>query len=684
MSVARPAAGRWPTDSISFGGDYNPEQWSPEVWVEDVALMREAGVDLVTVGVFSWALLEPEPGRYEFGWLDQVLDLLHAGGIRVDLATATASAPPWLARLHPEVLPVAEDGTRYAIGGRQTWCPSSPVYRERSLLLVEQLAARYGQHPALAMWHVSNELGCHNVHCFCDVSATAFRAWLQRRYGTGEAGLAELNRAWGTAFWSQHYGDWAEVGVPRRTTATGNPTQRLDFLRFSSDALLEQYEAEASVLRRVTPEVPVTTNFMVTSHQWAMDYGTWAAGQDVVSNDHYLDHRLPDPHAELSFCADLTRGLAGGGPWLLMEQATSAVNWQPVNVAKRPGETLRDSLVHVARGADGVCFFQWRASVAGAEKYHSALLPHAGTRTRLWREVRELGRALRSIDEVRGTRVQADVAQLFDHQAWWACDAPNRPSELMGYTDAGRAVHRALRAAGVTSDVVPVATPDLAGVLAAHRVVVVPTLHLCTDATAAAVADAAAAGATVVVTCSSGIVDEDDHVRPGGYPGAFADLTGVRMDQFHPLPAGERLELENGWAGTVWSEEGTVDDDVEVVARVTAGPLPGQPAVTRRPLPGGGAAWYVATQLDDASWAALLDRVLQEVGVGPAAVAPAGVEVVRRVSADGERSYLFCLDHTGAEQRVAARGVELITGATVDGEVTVPARGAAVVRETAG
>jgi beta-galactosidase len=534
------------------------------------------------------------------------------------------------------------------------------------------------------MWHVNNELGCHNVHCYCDVSAEAFRAWLQRRYGTGTDGLASLNRAWGTAFWSQRYGDWAEVGVPRRTTATGNPTQRLDYLRFSSDELLDQYLAEAAALRRITPDVPVTTNFMVTSHQWAMDYGTWAPTQDVVSNDHYLDHRLPDPHAELSFCADLTRGLAGGDRWLLMEHSVSGVNWQPVNVAKRPGEAVRDSLVHVARGAEGVCFFQWRSSRAGAEKHHSGLLPHAGTRSRIWQEVLQLGRALRDLDEVRGTRVQADVAQLFDHQAWWANDAPGQPTELLRYLDAGRAVHRVLRSAGVTSDVVPVATAGLAEVLAAHRVVVVPTLHLCTDATAAAVAAAADAGAHVIVTCSSGIVDEHDHVRLGGYPGAFRDLLGVRITQVLPLLPGEVLELDNGWRGTVWSEEGTVGDDVEVVARVSAGPVPGEPAVTRRPLPGGGVAWYVATQLDDAAWDALLRRVLAEAGVQPVAAVPAGVEAVRRVSGDGARSYLFLLDHTGREQRVPARGTELLSGTTVDGTVVVPARGAAVVREDAG
>jgi beta-galactosidase len=237
---------------LAYGGDYNPEQWPEETWADDVRRMREAGVNLVTVGVFSWALLEPADGTYEFGWLDRVLDLLHENGIAVDLATATASPPPWFSTAHPETLPVAPDGTRLWPGGRQAWCPSSPVFRAKAVALVDQLAKRYAEHPALVLWHVSNELGCHNAHCYCDVSAIAFRRWLRRRYGT----LEELNRAWGTTFWSQRYGEWDEVLPPRTTPAVPNPTHALDFARFSSDELLDHYRAERDVLRRISPGVP--------------------------------------------------------------------------------------------------------------------------------------------------------------------------------------------------------------------------------------------------------------------------------------------------------------------------------------------------------------------------------------------------------------------------------------------
>ncbi|MGH2576927.1 MAG: beta-galactosidase, partial [Actinomycetota bacterium] len=254
----------WPAAlaGIAYGGDYNPEQWPRETWVEDVRLMREANVSVVTVGVFSWALLEPEQGRFDLGWLSEVLDLLHGAGVSVDLATATASPPPWLSHRYPESLPRRADGTRLWPGGRQAWCPSSPVYRERSLALVAALAERFHGHPALAMWHVSNELGGHNARCYCDVSAAAFRRWLQQRYGE----LGALNDAWGTAFWSQHYTDWEQVLPPRVAPTFPNPTQQLDFARFSSDELLNQFRAERDLLRRVSPGVPVTTNLMVMSH----------------------------------------------------------------------------------------------------------------------------------------------------------------------------------------------------------------------------------------------------------------------------------------------------------------------------------------------------------------------------------------------------------------------------------
>jgi beta-galactosidase len=667
----------WAGPGVAFGGDYNPEQWPRTVWDEDVALMREAGVTFVSLGIFSWSHLQPTPHTWEFGWLDEAMDLLHEHGIAVDLATASASPPPWFSHRFPETLPQRQDGTRMWQGSRQAWCPSSPVFAEHATALTQRVAERYAEHPALTMWHVSNEYGCHNVPCYCDVCAAGFRTWLLERYGDLDA----LNDAWGTAFWSQRYSDVAEIVPPRPVPAFPNPGQELDYRRYMSDALLDQYRAELEVLRRVTPDVPVTTNFMTLDHFRHLDYPAWVPHVDVVSTDHYVTVR-EDPEAELSFGADLTRGLSGGAPWLLMEHSTSAVNWQHVNVAKAPGQMMRHSLAHVARGADALGFFQWRASRAGAEKFHSGLVPHAGTDTRLWREVVELGAVARRLGEVRGSRVEAEVALLWDFNAGWACDQQAHPSSEVTYGAVAHDLHGALRDLGVTVDVVPVddrSALDLTG----YRLVLVPTLYLCSDATAAAVQAAAEAGAHVLVTFFSGIVDEHDHIRLGGYPGAFRDLLGVRTEEFYPLLDGQSVAVDGlggGATATQWTELLTCTD-AEAVATCSGPPVPGVPVVTRRAIDGvagGSAAWYVASRLDPATTRRLLARVAEEAGVGPAADVPSGVEVVRRRGEAG--SWLFVLNHTDEDVTVGVAGHDLVTDASVD-TLRLAAGRCAVVRE---
>jgi beta-galactosidase len=660
---------RLPFDGVALGCDYNPEQWPSSVWREDVALMQDARVGFVTLGVFSWGLLEPEPGRYEFGWFDEVLDLLHDGGIAVDLATATAAPPPWLTSAHPEILPVDAAGHTLWPGSRQSWCPSSAVFREHALRLAGEMARRYGEHPAIRLWHVSNELGCHNARCYCDVSAAAFRRWLADRYGSPAA----LNEAWGTAFWSQHYETFEQVLPPRITPAVPNPTQALDFARFCSDELVAYYRAERDLLRELSPRVPVTTNFMVMAHQSAMDYFRWAPDMDVVSQDHYIDDREENPRAEQAFCDDLTRGVAGGRPWMLMESSTSAVNWQPVNVFKRPGELLLDSMRHVARGSDTVGFFQWRASAAGGEKYHAALVPHAGADSARFREVVALGDALSRIAEVAGSRVRADVALLFDWEARWACDLPSHPSDELHYVDAAMRWHWALTELGATVDVVH-PDRDLSG----YRLVIVPTMYLCTDDAAARLAEFVRNGGHALVTYFSGIVDESDHVRLGGYPGAFRELLGVRVEEFAPLLSGTTISLDDGSRADLWTE--VLDPgEAEVLARYVDGPLPGTPAVTRRPV-GAGTAWYVGTRLDAAGTAALADRITGEAGVRRLGHAEPGLEVVRRAH-DGGPSYLFALNRGTEAVTVPGRGVDLLSGDRANGSVTVAAGQVIVLRE---
>ena len=609
------------------------------------------------------------------------MDLLAGAGVMVDLATATASPPAWLAQRHPETRPVTADGTVLWPGSRQAYCPSSPVFRERAAALVERLATRYRDHAALAMWHVGNEYACHVTCCWCDTSATAFRAWLLARYGDLDA----LNAAWGTAFWSQRYTDWEQVQPPRATPTFANPGQRLDFRRFSSAEHLACFVAERDLLHRITPGVPVTTNFM--AHKDVVDYWTWADEVDVVSDDHYLTAADPARHVDLAFEADTTRGLSRGRPWLLMEHSTSAVNWQPRNVPKRPGETIRNSLQHVARGADGALFFQWRQSRAGAEKYHSALVPHAGPDSRLFREVTELGGILDRLAPVAGSTVTSDVALVFSWESWWAVEADAHPSVDLHYREAARDLHAALFAQGITVDVVQ---PGAA--LDGYRLVLAPTLHLLSDADAALLEAYVRGGGHLLVTFFSGIVDEHDHVRLGGYPGAFRDLLGVRVEEFHPLLAGETVRLSGpqgiGGSAAVWTEDlHVVAPDTETVLRYADGALQGVPAVTRRAV-GDGVAWYVATRPDSTTTAGLLAQACADAGVEATAAVPSGVEVVRRRRADD--SYLFVLNHTHLPAPVEVHGTDLVTGTVAgadtgtgtEGKLTVPPGGVAVVHES--
>ncbi|NUO42238.1 MAG: beta-galactosidase [Streptomyces sp.] len=659
------------TPRLAFGADYNPEQWPREVWEEDVRLMREAGVTVVSVAIFSWARLQPTADSWDFGWLDEVMDLLHAGGIGVDLATATASPPPWLTTAHPEILPVTATGETLWPGARQHWRPTSPVFREHALRLVREMATRYADHPALVAWHVSNELGCHNVYDYSDDAAHAFRDWLRARYGTLDA----LNHAWGTAFWSQRYSAWEQILPPRLAASHPNPTQQLDFKRFSSDALKDYLRAERDLLKELTPDVPVTTNFMVMGETKGMNYADWAEEIDFVSNDHYV-HPGPQSRDELSFSANLTSGIAGGRPWFLMEHSTSAVNWQPVNVAKRPGELARDSLLHVAHGADAVCYFQWRQSAAGAEKYHSAMVPHAGADSELFRAVAELGATLKSLAPVAGShRESAKVGIVFDWDSWWASEQDSHPTSLLNYRQEGLDWYSALLALGVRADLITTKSD-----FARYDVLIAPVLHVIPAELAKELTRYAEQGGHLVTTYFSGVVDQNDHVWLGGYPGALRELLGIRVEEFGPLLADESVSLDDGSTGTLWTDRITLADDrTEVLARYDSGNQAGRPAVTRRTAAAGSAS-YVSTRLGVAGLTALLPRLLEPAGVTSELPAEARGRVELAVRKGSEARFLFLVNRTDDTVPLPGFPGDVLYGTTGDDGLVLGPREVAVVR----
>lgn len=587
-----------------YGGDYNPEQWPEDVWSEDFELMKEAGVNLVSVGIFSWSHLEPREGEFDFGWLDRVMDGLHSAGVQVDLATATASPPPWLSHRYPEVLPVTETGVTLSVGSRQQYCPSSPVYRRLAARLASKIAQRYAKHPALAMWHINNEYGCHVSHCYCAASAAAFREWLRARYGSIEG----VNEAWGTAFWSQRYDDFAEVYPPRAAPTFRNPSQLLDFDRFSSDELLTLYKTEAAIVREATPAIPVTTNFM--GFFKGVDYWSWAKEVDIVSNDSYPDPVDPRSPAYAAMTHDLMRSLRAGQSWLLMEQSPSAVTWRERNSPKLPSQMPAWSMQSVARGADGILFFQWRQAASGAEKFLTGMLPHGGKDTRVFREISQLGADLKDLQDLTGTPVEAKVAMVFEWDSWWALEQQAVPAKL-SYVEATFAWYQSLYERNVVVDFVK-ADHDLSK----YDVVIVPSLFAASHKSLANLAAYAQAGGQLLVTYMTGITDETIRVSGDSYLGSLQLALGITVEEFAPPAAPDlgvqgggtppALEIKGDFDGPAefWSEYVRVND-AEVLARFVGGITDGQPAITKR-----GSAWYCATQPTAEPRGALIERIL--------------------------------------------------------------------------
>ncbi|WP_026162807.1 beta-galactosidase [Kribbella catacumbae] len=662
---AEPAGWLPGVSSMLYGGDYNPEQWPEESWPGDIELMRQAGVNLVSIGIFSWALIEPRRGEYDFGWMDRLFELLHSAGIRISLGTPTASPPAWFFHEHPEAKVVTRDGTTLGFGSRGMASPSSPAYREASVSIATALAERYGNHPALAVWHVHNEYGAPVSDCYSEQSTLAFRRWLQDRYESLDA----LNAAWGTAFWGQTYREWEHISAPAVAASVVNPAQRLDFARFTSNALLQCFIAERDAIRAVCPHVPITTNFMAGTCE-SVDLWKWADEVDLVANDHYLIAEDSRSQVGLALSADLTRSIARGKPWMLMEHSTSGVNWQPRNLAKRSGELARNALSHLGRGADAVLFFQWKASRSGAEKFHSAMLPHAGTGSRIWSEVCALGEGLSGLDEVLGSTVSADVAVLWDWESFWAQDLEWRPSEDLAHRERVNAFYDRLWRDQLTVDF---AHPEAE--LAQYKLVVAPASYLLTQAAADNLRRYVEAGGTLVVSYFSAIVNEYDAVHEGGFVAPLRDVLGLTVEEFLPLRVGETVRLTlDAITGDVWTDDVALAG-AEVVAGFEDGPAAGKPAITRNTL-GAGAAWYVSTRLDAEQLSVVMDRAYADAGL-VAGDGPDELELIRRRGAVAE--YLIAINHGNKPVDLPVGGTDLLSGEAGE-SLKIEAGGVRVIR----
>ncbi|MBD8213402.1 beta-galactosidase [Erwinia persicina] len=671
-------------NALLHGADYNPEQWenSPGIIDDDVAMMQQAHCNVMSVGIFSWAKLEPEEGHYDFGWLDNVLEKLHQKSIRVFLATPSGARPAWMSQKYPEVLRTGRDRVPALHGGRHNHCMTSPVYRQKVQAMNVQLATRYAHHPAVIGWHISNEYG---GECHCDRCQQAFRGWLQRRYGT----LEQLNHAWWSDFWSHTYTDWSQIASPSPQGESSIHGLNLDWRRFMTDQVTDFCAEEIKPLKAANPALPATTNFM----EYFYDYDYWKLSQplDFISWDSYPTwHNEKDETTLACYTAmyhDLMRTLKQGRPFVLMESTPGATNWQPTSKLKKPGMHILSSLQAVAHGADAVQYFQWRKSRGSVEKFHGAVVDHVGhLDTRIGREVTELGRMLAAMTPVQGTRVEAKVAIIFDWESRWAMDNAQGPRNIgLHYERTVTEHYRTFWEQGVAVDVIN-ADADLSG----YALVIAPMLYMVRDGFAARVEQHLRQGGQFVASYWTGVVNESDLCYLGGFPGPLRPLLGVWSEEIDSLTddesngvralAGNELGLQGSYQARELCEHIHLEG-ATALAVYESDFYAGKPAVTVNRV-GEGQAWYIASRNDRAFHRDFYGALITRLAL-PRALAvdfPPGVTAHRRT--DGEHSFVFLQNFTAQTHTVVLpAGIsDLIDGAPLSGTQSIPPWGCRVLR----
>ncbi|MFA9557704.1 beta-galactosidase [Evansella sp. AB-rgal1] len=664
---------------IWYGGDYNPEQWdSKEIWDEDIRMFKLAGIDVVTLNVFSWALNQPNEETYNFEELDNHINRLYENGIYTCLATSTAAHPPWMAKKYPDVLRVDFYGRKRKFGGRHNSCPNSPTYRKYAEKMASKLGERYKDHPAIILWHVSNEYG---GYCYCENCEESFRTWLAKKYGS----LENVNKAWNTRFWGHTFYEWNEIVVPNGLSEEGEGNVSafqgisLDYRIFQSDSLLECYKLEHRALKKWTPNLPITTNLMGTYPE--LDYFKWGKEMDVVSWDNYPG--IDTPVSLTAMTHDLMRGLKGGQPFMLMEQTPSQQNWQPYNSLKRPGVMRLWSYQAVAHGADTVMFFQLRRSVGACEKYHGAVIEHVGhENTRVFRETTQLGMELKQLCEgLIDARIEAKVAIVFDWENRWAIDLSSGPSVSLDYVKEVHKYYKAMYDQNIPVDMISVEDD-----ISKYNIVIAPVLYMVKTGYAQKLEAFVKNGGTFVTTFFSGIVNEHDLVTLGGYPGELRKLMGIWVEEIDALDPKRKNEMviKDNWGSLAGSYDCHLLFDIihtegaEVLAEYGFDFYKGTPVVTANRF-GKGKTVYVGTSGEQRFINDLMRSLCKEKGISSLLKTPENVEVTRRRK--GEKSYLFIMNHNDSESvfTVENKAVDLLTNKEVAGEVSIAANGVMIL-----
>lgn len=626
------------TPFVLYGGDYNPEQWDDATIEQDMQLFKRAGINLVTLPVFAWAKIEPREGEYHFEWLDKILKKLWENKIYVIMATPTTAQPAWLSKNYPEVLPVDIAGRKRTHGMRVFFCVNSEKYRERAAAIATEMAKRYHTYPGLVGWHVANEYG---TYCYCENCQKQFRIWLEKRYGT----IEHLNDKWNTAFWGRVVYDFDEIMLPTELNDDYrfNPAIQLDYMRFVTDSTLECYLNEADILKKYTPDLPVFSNisgFIKKLNQFKM-----VEHMDSAAWDNY-----PGPRDERSLPAlkhDIMRALKDGESYIIAEQSPNQQNWQPYNKLKRPGEVRTIAYQGLARGADACLFFQMRQSVGGQEKFHGAVISHAGTDdTRIYREIAELGQELQKLgDTFLEGKIDAKAAFLFDWDSWWALELTSGPTKDMDYLAQVHKYYKAFYEKNIPVDIIKV-TADLSK----YKIVVAPLLYMMKPGVAEKIQQFTAEGGTFLATYMTGVADENDRCIFGAAPGELSETLGLWVEETDAMFPDEQNSILVNVNSLPLQEKYTSGFLCDVIRPTTAKTLAvyghdfykGVPCVTVNEV-GKGKAYYLGCEPDDAFLSDFVGCICEEQGLAPLFEIGGEIELSTRTGKDGDVT--FAINH---------------------------------------
>ena len=650
---------------LLHGGDYNPDQWLdyPDILKDDLRLMKLANVNTMTVGIFAWSALEPTEGNYNFEWLDKIIDDVYNQGGRVILATPSGARPAWLSEKYPEVLRTNDRREKMLHGGRHNHCFSSPIYREKTQKMNYKLAERYGNHPALIMWHVSNE---YSGDCHCELCQENFRAWLKNKYKT----IENVNKAWWGPFWSHTYTDWSQIESPSSIGENAVHGLNLDWKRFVTDQTIDFYENEAKPLREITPNVPITTNFMADTDDLipfqSLNYEKFSKYVDILSWDCYPAwhndwETTKDLATKVGFINDLYRSLKQQ-PFLIMECTPSGVNWHNVNKAKRPGMHTLASMQLLAHGSDSVLYFQWRKSRGSSEKFHGAVVDHDNSEeNRVFKEVSQVGEILDKIKEIKGSMKQSKVAIIYDWENDWALkDAQGFGKESRRYPQTLQSHYKYFWDKNISVDVV---TPQQD--LSKYSLVVAPMMYMMTEETMDRFRDYVKSGGVLVGSYLSGLVNKTDLTYLGGWPKILQETYGIDAKEIDTLYPKDRNSIKFGNESFEAIDYCTIIEakEAEVLAKYEEDFYKNTPAITKNNLEKG-KAYFIGARTNQEFLSKFYDKIVKDLDINEVDdfISEGGISIQIRENKDAK--YYFVMNFTEEEKNIEIKGsyLNLISG----------------------